>query len=99
VRPEPRLPTGMIPHESPTLRSPAGCTMEAGDTTTEAATMDLPSIDLNLLVALHSLLTERSVTKAGETIGLSQPATSAALGKLRRHFGDELLAREGSGSY
>lgn len=69
--------------------------MEAGDTTTEAATMDLPSIDLNLLVALHSLLTERSVTKAGETIGLSQPATSAALGKLRRHFGDELLAREG----
>jgi DNA-binding transcriptional LysR family regulator len=57
--------------------------------------MDLPSIDLNLLVALHALLRERSVTRAGETIGLSQPATSAALARLRRHFGDELLTRDG----
>lgn len=57
--------------------------------------MDLPSIDLNLLVALHALLRERSVTRAGESIGLSQPATSAALARLRRHFGDELLTRDG----
>ena len=57
--------------------------------------MDLPSIDLNLLVALHALLTERNVTRAGESIGLSQPATSAALGRLRRHFGDELLTKDG----
>ncbi len=57
--------------------------------------MDLPSIDLNLLVALHALLTERNVTRAGESIGLSQPATSAALARLRRHFGDELLTKDG----
>jgi len=57
--------------------------------------MDLPGIDLNLLVALHALLRERSVTRAGESIGLSQPATSAALARLRRHFGDELLTRDG----
>src|SRR6476646_5890964 len=57
--------------------------------------MDLPSIDLNLLVSLHALLTERNVTRAGERVGLSQPAMSAALGKLRRHFGDELLTRDG----
>jgi DNA-binding transcriptional LysR family regulator len=57
--------------------------------------MELPSIDLNLLVSLHALLTERNVTRAGERVGLSQPAMSAALGKLRRHFGDELLTRDG----
>lgn len=57
--------------------------------------MDLPSIDLNLLVALHALLAERNVTRAGESIGLSQPAMSAALGRLRRHFGDDLLTRDG----
>ena len=57
--------------------------------------MDLPGIDLNLLVALRALLRERNVTRAGESIGLSQPATSAALARLRRHFGDELLARDG----
>jgi DNA-binding transcriptional LysR family regulator len=57
--------------------------------------MDLPGIDLNLLVALRALLRERNVTRAGESIGLSQPATSAALARLRRHFGDELLSRDG----
>ena len=57
--------------------------------------MDLPGIDLNLLVALRALLRERNVTRAGEAIGLSQPATSAALARLRRHFGDDLLTRDG----
>ena len=57
--------------------------------------MDLPGIDLNLLVALNALLRERNVTKAGESVGLSQPAMSASLGRLRRHFGDELLTRVG----
>ena len=57
--------------------------------------MDLPSIDLNLLVALNALLREQNVTRAGESIGLSQPAMSASLGRLRRHFGDELLTRSG----
>lgn len=58
--------------------------------------MELPSLDLNLLVALNALLVERNVTRAGDRIGLSQPATSAALGRLRRHFDDELLHRVGT---
>lgn len=58
--------------------------------------MELPSLDLNLLVALQALLSERNVTRAGERIGLSQPATSAALARLRRHFNDELLERVGA---
>ncbi|MGW0808936.1 LysR family transcriptional regulator [Nonomuraea sp. NPDC002799] len=55
--------------------------------------MRLASLDLNLLVALHALLQERNVTRAGQRIGLSQPAMSGCLGRLRRHFGDELLVR------
>ncbi|MER5428477.1 LysR family transcriptional regulator [Streptomyces sp. NPDC002588] len=57
--------------------------------------MNLASLDLNLVVALRALLEERNVTRAGRRIGLSQPATSAALARLRRHFDDELLARVG----
>jgi DNA-binding transcriptional LysR family regulator len=53
--------------------------------------------DLNLLLALGALLDERNLTRAGERIGMSQPAMSAALARLRRHFGDELLEREGRG--
>ncbi|MGH3280385.1 MAG: LysR family transcriptional regulator [Trebonia sp.] len=59
--------------------------------------MNLAGLDMNLIVALHALLAERNVTRAGQRIGLSQPATSAALARLRRHFGDELLARKGAG--
>lgn len=59
--------------------------------------MKLRSIDLNLLVALEALLRERHVTRAAERIGLSQPAMSNALGRLRHIFGDELLVRTASG--
>jgi DNA-binding transcriptional LysR family regulator len=55
----------------------------------------LAAIDLNLLVALDALLHEDSVTAAGRSIGLSQPATSHALSRLRELVGDELLVREG----
>ncbi|MEZ3179502.1 LysR family transcriptional regulator [Streptomyces pimonensis] len=58
--------------------------------------MNLARLDLNLVVALRALLEERNVTRAGQRVGLSQPAMSAALGRLRRHFDDELLARVGS---
>jgi DNA-binding transcriptional LysR family regulator len=54
----------------------------------------LANLDLNLLVALRELLRERSVTRAAQRLGVTQPAASAALGRLRRHFGDELLVRE-----
>lgn len=55
----------------------------------------LSAVDLNLLVALDALLHESSVTAAGRSIGLSQPATSHALAKLRELLDDELLVREG----
>ena len=57
--------------------------------------MALGAVDLNLLVALRALLEEGNVTRAGERIGLGQPAMSAALARLRRHFDDELLVRVG----
>jgi DNA-binding transcriptional LysR family regulator len=53
------------------------------------------SIDLNLLVALGALLEERNLTRAGEKTNMSQPAMSGALARLRRHFDDELLVRDG----
>ncbi|CAM5272641.1 LysR family transcriptional regulator [Streptomyces spiroverticillatus] len=55
--------------------------------------MNPPRLDLNLVIALRALLEERNVTRAGERIGLSQPAMSAALSRLRRHFDDDLLMR------
>jgi DNA-binding transcriptional LysR family regulator len=58
--------------------------------------VNLARLDLNLLVALDALLQQRSVTRAAEQMGLSQPAVSAQLGRLRRHFHDDLLARSGN---
>jgi DNA-binding transcriptional LysR family regulator len=57
----------------------------------------LASLDLNLLVALRELLSERNVTRAAQRLGVTQPAASAALARLRRHFGDELLVRDKGG--
>jgi DNA-binding transcriptional LysR family regulator len=58
--------------------------------------VNLASLDLNLLVTLDALLQQRSVSRAAEQVGLSQPAVSAQLARLRRHFGDDLLARVGN---
>lgn len=52
--------------------------------------------DLSLLPSLEALLRERSVTKAAQRMGLSQPSLSAALARLRRHFRDPLLVRVGN---
>src|SRR5215470_9877217 len=57
--------------------------------------MSLAGVDLNLLVALDALLAERSVTRAAERVGLSQPGMSTTLARLRKLFGDPLLVREG----
>ena len=53
----------------------------------------LAKLDLNLLVALDALLSERSVTRAALVIGISQSAMSHALSRLRTTFADELLTR------
>lgn len=59
------------------------------------ATLRFQRLDLNLLVALDALLTERSVSLAADRIYLSQSATSSALGRLREYFDDELLVLKG----
>lgn len=57
--------------------------------------MNLSALDLNLLVVLRALLLERSVTRAARRVGLSQPATSHALSRLREALGDPLFVRSG----
>jgi DNA-binding transcriptional LysR family regulator len=59
--------------------------------------VNLAGIDLNLLVALEALLSERQVTLAAGRVGLSQPAMSRALGRLRDLFRDDLLVRSSTG--
>lgn len=59
--------------------------------------VNLAGVDLNLLVALEALLEERGVTRAAARVGLSQPAMSRALGRLRDLFGDRLLVRTPAG--
>jgi DNA-binding transcriptional LysR family regulator len=58
--------------------------------------MNLTALDLNLLVALDALLLEANVSRAAMRIGLSQPAASHALQRLRDIFGDPLLVRVGA---
>jgi len=55
---------------------------------------DLRRIDLNLLLALHALLTEKHVTRAAMRLHKSQPAVSHSLAQLREHFNDPLLVRK-----
>ncbi|WP_024510032.1 LysR family transcriptional regulator [Bradyrhizobium sp. ARR65] len=57
--------------------------------------MRFKGFDLNLLVALDALMAERNVTAAARSINLSQPAMSAAIGRLRTYFGDELFTMRG----
>lgn len=57
--------------------------------------MNFAAVDLNLLRVFDALMRERGVTRAGERLGLSQPAVSASLGRLRHLLGDQLFVREG----
>jgi DNA-binding transcriptional LysR family regulator len=59
--------------------------------------VDLSGVDLNLLKLFEALVRERSVTQAGLRLGLSQPAASRALGRLRTMLGDRLVVRGKSG--
>src|SRR5215475_1156074 len=59
--------------------------------------LNLSSVDLRLLPALDALLRRRHVTRAAEEVGLSQPAMSHMLGRLREVLGDELLVRGSAG--
>ncbi len=63
----------------------------------DVAEINLAGLDLNLLPALDALLRRRHVTHAAQEVGLSQPAMSRALSRLRDVLGDELLVRSGRG--
>ena len=57
--------------------------------------MRFKGLDLNLLVVLDALMTERNLTAAARNINLSQPAMSAAVGRLRGYFRDDLFTMRG----
>src|SRR5690606_28071173 len=59
--------------------------------------MDFHGIDLNLLAAFDALMNERNVTRAATQMGVSQPAMSAALSRLRKRFSDPLFLRSADG--
>ena len=58
--------------------------------------MDIRAVDLNLLVVFDAMVEHRSVTRAAESLGLSQPAMSAAVGRLRTLFDDPLFVKTGA---
>ena len=55
--------------------------------------MELARLDLNLLLVFHHLLREKRVSAVATVLGMSQPAVSSALGRLRSSLGDELFLR------
>ncbi len=59
--------------------------------------MNLSSVDLNLLVAFDIFVKEQNLSRAADKLGLTQPAMSKRLGRLRSLFGDELLIRTSKG--
>jgi len=59
--------------------------------------MNLQTVDLNLLLVFEALMAERNVTRAARRLGLSQPAMSNALTRLRRTFDDPLFLRTATG--
>ena len=59
--------------------------------------MELSDIDLNQLVLFQQLMVERRVSRVAENLGLTQPAVSNTLAKLRRQFGDDLFVRTPTG--
>ncbi|MBY8977969.1 LysR family transcriptional regulator [Rhodobacteraceae bacterium NNCM2] len=60
-------------------------------------TLNIRSLDLNLLLVFDAIYAERSISRAAVRLNLSQPAVSNALSRLRNAIGDPLFKREGSG--
>jgi DNA-binding transcriptional LysR family regulator len=58
--------------------------------------MNFAALDLNLLRVFNAMMIDLSTVRAGERVGLSQPAVSSALGRLRQIMGDDLFVRDGN---
>ena len=61
------------------------------------SSMNWGVLDLNLLIVFDAVMQERNVTRAGQRIGLSQPAMSHALNRLRHMLKDQLFVRTPDG--
>ena len=59
--------------------------------------MNLSNIDLNLFIVFDAIYTEGNLTRAGQILGITQPATSNALARLRDTFNDPLFVRTAHG--
>lgn len=71
--------------------------MKSNDLMIVISPMNFRTLDLNLLRVFAALNETRNVTRAAEHLGLSQPAVSAALARLRDHLDDALFVRVGNG--
>jgi len=58
--------------------------------------VNIKTLDLNLLRVFEAMMRHRNVSRSGDALGLTQPAVSAALGRLRDHLGDPLFVRVGN---
>ena len=70
--------------------------MKSNDCLGAIHAMNFAALDLNLLRVLDAMFDERNTSRAGARVGLSQPAVSAALARLRHATGDDLFVREGN---
>ena len=59
--------------------------------TPESTTMNLNKVDLNLFIVFDAIYTEANLTRAGQIVGITQPAVSNALARLRETFNDPLF--------
>src|SRR5690242_5993921 len=69
---------------------------KSNDRMRDIGAVNFASLDLNLLRVFDAMMLELSTVRTGERIGLSQPAVSSALGRLRAVLGDELIVRDGN---
>ena len=76
--------------------------IESKDRRTSAPAVDnspsqLRAVDLNLLTVFDAVMQERNITRAAQLLGMSQPAVSNAVSRLKTVFNDELFVRYGRG--
>ena len=92
-------PANSGPHAPPTSKDPDLAAAAPHPAAPSDASISLPwgTVDLNLLTVFDALIHERNLTRAGRRLGLSQPATSHALARLRVMLNDELFVRTPEG--